>query len=154
MASFDYIKAQQSALTLIQKFGQKVTLAKVFSNYDPVSGVTTPTLITPSDAWVVSLPASSAKLDFDDQFAEDLRIGKTRLFYMAARGLVFKPESGVYMTYQGATWEIIGATPLNPAGTPLIYTVGARISNAAGGLVSQGDFNLDFNADFLNPETI
>lgn len=128
MPGFDYKKAQRTALDLINKFGQVVTLSKTNSIYDPVTGQVSFTAKDSTSATVVSLPASGANLQtFDDSFKEDLNKGKARLFYIAAKGLSFEPDAGQYFEFDGKIWELAGATPLNPAGTPVLYMVGVNL---------------------------
>lgn len=129
MSKFNYQNAQKTALRLIDRFGQSTKLVRVSSDYDPVSGVTSDTLNQITDATVVSLPASSGTVQgFDNEFKEDLKKGKIRFFYIAAKGLGFEPEGGDLIVFEGELWDIGGGTPLNPAGTPVLFTVGCRSS--------------------------
>lgn len=126
--AFDYIKAQNTAVRLISKFGATMPLMRMSSDYDPVTGVNSNELMQISEATVVSLPASSGAVKFDNRFLEDLKQGRIRFFYVAALGLDFAPEAGDHFYFEGKTWDIAGATPLNPAGVPVIYTIGGRES--------------------------
>ena len=130
MANFDYKKAQKTALNLIKKFGREVTLARVTSTNDPVTGVVTVTDTQTTLATVVSLPASGNTVQaFDNKFKELLKQGKIRFFYAAAKGLAFEPDAGDYFEFDGKVWELAGSTPLNPAGLPVLYTLGVGGSN-------------------------
>ena len=130
MANFDYIAAQKTALRLIAKFGHATSLARVTGeSYDPVTGAASGGSNTVTDATVVSLPASGETVQaFDNRFKEDLKRGKIRFFYIAAKDLGFEPQPGDVLLFEGSTWDLAGSTPLNPAGTPLYYTVGVRAS--------------------------
>lgn len=130
MAKFDYIRAQNTALGLIDKFGQKLKIVRVDnSEYDPISGaVSNPTLYQ-TDSTVVTLPAGSGNSSFDNRFKEELKAGKIRFFYVAAKGLSFAPKQGDHLLFENGVWDIAGTTPLNPAGTPVLYTLGCRVGN-------------------------
>ncbi len=129
MATFNYIGAQNTALGLIQKFGQSITIYRTSSDYDPVTGEVTNSIYSSTPADVVTLPASKGTITgFDNKFVEDLIRGKGRFFYVAATGLTFDPEPGDILAFEGKTWDIAGTTPLNPAGTPVYFTIGCKSS--------------------------
>ena len=129
MAGFNYHNAQRTALRLIDQFGQSVKMVRAASGYDPVSGANQNTTFKTTDATVVSLPTTNGlSLSGDNQFKEDLKKGKIRAFYVAAAGLGFEPEPGDLLLFEGGVWDIAGGTPLNPAGIPVLYTVGCRSS--------------------------
>lgn len=129
MAKFNYQNAQNTALRLIDQFGQSTKLVRVSGDYDPVSGQPSGETLAVSDATVVSLPASAGTVQAsDNRFREDLKKGKIRFFYIAAAGLEFEPEGGDLLLFERGVWDIAGATPLNPAGIPILFTVGCRSS--------------------------
>lgn len=129
MANFDYIDAQKTALELINEFGQLTKMIRLSSDYDPVTGSNDNVTSQITDAVVVSLPASGGTVQaFDNKFKEDLKKGKIRFFYVAAKGLTFQPEGGDLILFEDALWDIGGGTPLNPGGTPVLFTVGCRSS--------------------------
>jgi len=129
MARFDYLKAQSTALRLIDKFGQSTSIVRVSSDYDPATGEQSVETLETTPATIVSLPASGGLgLAGDNQFAEDLKAGKIRFFYLAAAGLTFTPLPGDILLFESYMWDIAGTTPLNPAGTPVIFTLGCRSS--------------------------
>lgn len=129
MGKFDYQKAQQTALRLIGQFGQSISIVRIFGEYDPVSGSNSNQTFIGSPATVVTLPmVNGLGLTGDDKFKEDLKKGKIRGFYIAAKGLLFEPQPGDLLVFENEIWDIGGGTPLNPAGTPVLYTVGCRSS--------------------------
>ena len=104
-------------------------IVRFLSDYDPVSGAVSNQIAQAQEATVVSLPSGSLTgINFDNRFKEDLKKGKIRFFYVAAKGLSFEPESGDTFIFEGSVWDIVGTTPLNPAGIPVIYTMAGRIS--------------------------
>lgn len=130
MSAFDYAKAQNTALALIGKFGQVTSFARItVGTYDPVTGDPTDLSVQMDSVTVVSLPASGGTVQaFDNRFTEDLRKGKVRFFYVAAKGMTLEPQPGDLLYFEGALWELAGATPLNPAGTPVLFTFGCKPS--------------------------
>ena len=116
-------------MRLIDQFGQKTKLVRVSGDYDPVTGKNSNSTLHVTDATVVTLPTFSGRVQpFDNGFKEDLKKGKVRFFYVAAKGLEFEPEGGDLILFEGGVWDIGGGTPLNPAGVPVLYTVGCRSS--------------------------
>lgn len=129
MATFNYKASQKTALRLIKKFGSVTSIGRTSGNYDPVDGTTTGDAITKQDATVVTIPASqSLTRGFDNKFIEELKKSKGRFFLVAAKGLTFDPESGDILLFENSVYDIMGSTPLNPAGTPVMHTLGARLS--------------------------
>jgi hypothetical protein len=125
MAKFDYIKAQNSALNLINKFGTSTKIARVSSSYDPVEGVESSVASEVTDAEVVALPGGSSITSFDERYQAELVKGKARFFYIAQLGLTFPPETGDVVKWEGRTYDVIGSNPLNPSeATPVMYNVG------------------------------
>tara|TARA_R110000803_G_scaffold19510_9_gene51002 strand:+ start:88 stop:570 length:483 start_codon:yes stop_codon:yes gene_type:complete len=129
MGKFDYQNAAKTALRLIDQFGQSIQIVRVSGDYDPVTGTATNETLQVTTAVVVSLPASGGTVQaFDNKFKEDLKKGKIRFFYIAAKGLGFEPEAGDLLLFEGGVWDIGGGTPLNPAGVPVLFAVGCRSS--------------------------
>ena len=82
-----------------------------------------------SPAAMISLPASKGTIQaFDNRFSEDLVKGKIRFFMVAAKGITFELESGHYLIAQGVVYEVLGATPLKPSDTTILYNVGCMPS--------------------------
>ena len=130
MPTFDYISAQNDAKELIEEFGVETVLGKIASDYDPVSEIDTAQTVLKSDGLIVALPGNSLTgiTSFDNQFREELKKGKVRLFYMSAKDLSFAPDAGYVLTFENRVWDILGVTPFNPAGTPIFYAIGADLS--------------------------
>lgn len=130
MSKFDYIKAQTTALRLIDKFGQRTPIVRILSDYDPVSGAPSNGNYYLTNTTVVSLPASGQSAEkFDNRFREDLKQGKIRFFYLAAKGAGFEPKPGDKIFFEGDSWEIGGSTPLNPGGKRVLSTIGCRLGD-------------------------
>ena len=130
MAKFNYRNAQSTAQRLINNFGLDVTFSRVSSSYDAVTGVDIVDSVQSTTATAVSLPASSVtSLAFDDKFKEELTKGKLRFFLIAAKGLTLTPQAGDLLEFEGKVWEFDGVNSLNPAGTPVMYGIGAKVGN-------------------------
>ena len=130
MGKFNYTAAETTAARLIDKFGETVNLLRYDATYDPVTGQTSSEVSQITEATLVSLPASNGTVEpFDNQMKEAFIQGKLRFFIVAAKNLSFLPLPGDYISFESALWEIIGSTPLNPAGTALIFRVGAQLGN-------------------------
>jgi len=126
VANFDYIKAQQTAFRLIDKFGQQTPIVRVFSDYNEVEGTRTITGYFLTVGTVVALPGRSGVEKFDNYNREDLKQGKLRFFYVAAKNLEFEPVANDFFFFEGCVWDMQGATPLNPAGTRIMFTAGCK----------------------------
>lgn len=125
MAKFNYKSSQDTALRLINQFGVTLPLLRFAKSFNPVTGADTITSITLVNSTCVNLPATNGTIQaFDNKTVEELKKGKNRFFYMAAKGLPIQPDSDDYLIYEGKFWRIAGTTPLNPAGIPILYNVG------------------------------
>ena len=128
--AFDYTEIQNVASDLIKDFGTAAPLSRVTSDYDPVDGARTITAVQTDTTNLVNLPASnSLAQQFENRIIEEYKKGKIRFFYVAAKGMTFEPESGDLLFYESKVWELDGATPLNPAGTPIYYIIAVKTSN-------------------------
>jgi hypothetical protein len=131
MSTFDYAKSAITALTLITKFGQTVTVNRVAGTYTAATGAIGSSSSSSYTPVVVTVPASGGTVQaFDDRLKEAYITGKLRFFIMAAKDLAVVPQSGDRIEFEGTEWEIEGATPLNPAGTPVIYNIGCKEGGA------------------------
>lgn len=130
MATFNYKASQDTAQRLIKQFGFTAIFARVFSTYDEVEGERTITDVQTDTPAVVNLPASiSLAQNFENRVIEEFKKGKIRFFYAEAKSMTFEPESGDLLFFDSKVWEVAGATPLNPAGTPIYHTLAVRASN-------------------------
>lgn len=127
--AFDYTKAAATALRLIQNFGFVGEIRAYNGTFDGVAG-TVSNDYSKTAATMVSAPSGSGLKDFDDQFRDNLAVGKARVFLVAASGLTFNPEPGNCILHEGQLWEIGsgpgqgGVMPLNPAGTSVLFICG------------------------------
>lgn len=126
MSAF-YDRMAQTALTLIRDKGQTLTMRReAATGSDMVAGTVTTGAPNSGPVEAVVLPASKGTVEaFDNRVQSDSRVlMRLRFVVMAAKGAPFAPEPGDILEYEGADWQILGATPVSPAGTPLIYRMG------------------------------
>jgi len=121
-----YAESATAALTLLEEFGKSLTLSRDGGGtFDPVTGRYTaedPDSTEPVTGVILPL----TKID-DNQYLEQLIQGKLRRIILAAEGMTLEPQAGDKVTDGSTTMEVIGSTPLNPAGTPLIHELNARV---------------------------
>ncbi|MEH6483029.1 MULTISPECIES: hypothetical protein [Pseudomonas] len=123
-----YVRMQATALRLIAKYGRIVPFSRnVDGEYDPGTGGVGETT-EPEDATVVVLPASGGTVQaFDIKFDNGTLIETNiRALIIAAKDLAWMPVPGDKATFDGETWTFIGCTPVNPAGTPIVYKASVR----------------------------
>lgn len=127
MASELYDELAQVALELITEFGRDdlVMSRKVAATYDPVEDVEVPGAALTQNLRCLVLPASKGTIEaFDNRIEKGTLIESNLLqLKIAAKGTTFVPRSGDSVVIESETWTALGATPVNPAGVPLVYTV-------------------------------
>lgn len=124
--AFNYARAADTAARLLAQFGQAVTLTRtVAGGYDPATGVTSPDVTQTQVATAVMLEASQGVVQsFDVRFESGTLIeSNLRSVIIAAEGLAWAPKPADKLVVAGETWTVIGMTPTNPAGVPVIYRV-------------------------------
>ena len=125
-----YDEMADLALEMIREFGQEIVVIREgpFAQ-DPISG----TVINEEEQRMVLqaivLPVSNSTQSFDNRtMGQDSLIDeKLRFVKAAAKGATFEPRSGDVVEMQGKRWRILGATPVAPAGIPLIYNFGVQL---------------------------
>jgi hypothetical protein len=127
MSAF-YDRMQATALRLLTKFGREVQFSRTIAGeYDPEQGEAGGT-VEQEPAIVVVQPASAGTIEaFDIKFeAGGLIEANIRALVIAAKDLAWMPTAGDKATFDGFDWTFIGCTPINPAGTPLVYKASVR----------------------------
>jgi hypothetical protein len=88
-----------------------------------------------STANAIVLPASKGTIEAFDNRREALSLAGKRLRYLkiAAKRMTFEPmpgdevcfdETSDDVSFDPVRWQVLGCTPVNPNGTPLVYGVG------------------------------
>jgi hypothetical protein len=137
MASI-YDAPAATALKLIKAKGLQLTISKRGGDavFDPVTGgFTTAGADVTGTLDCVVLPYSGSTIraladgsvTADNNYLQDFTEGRLRKLLAAASSAPFEPKAGhVVSGFESSVWEVIGCTPLNPAGTPIIYTMAIR----------------------------
>lgn len=122
----DYAGLASTALRLIEANGRSITVKRTSGTHVPATGGYTPTATTSGTLKAVVLPASKGTIEaFDNRVVDGTLIDeKLRYVLAAAKGAPFEPKSNDLLEFDSLTWRILGCTPLNPAGTPLVYKIG------------------------------
>ncbi|MDU4249007.1 hypothetical protein [Pseudomonas sp.] len=123
-----YDEMADMALEMLAEFGRVIQLSRVVGgDYDPDTGTSGGSTET-QDATVVILPASNGTVQaFDIRFENGTLIEQNlRALTIAAKDLAWVPIAGDKATFDGSDWTFIGCTPVNPAGTPVVYKAAVK----------------------------
>lgn len=138
MAAFDYIESQQDADELLKEFGRGITISRAMAGTsDPATPWIPgePTIAVYTVAAVV-LPASKGTIEAFDNRLENGTLIDERLRYVLMSPLMtrtsvagpatIEPQSLDVLTFDGHDWTVLGCTPLNPAGVPVLFPMGVK----------------------------
>lgn len=123
-----YDEMADMALEMLTEFGRVIQLSRVVGgDYDPDTGTSGGTTEA-QDATVVILPASNGTVQaFDIRFENGTLIEQNlRALTISAKDLSWVPIAGDKATFDGSDWTFIGCTPVNPAGTPVVYKAAVK----------------------------
>lgn len=117
--SFNYHRAQATALRLINKFGRDGSIVRDMpgsgSEWDPGEPVPTPFACT------------LAMLGFDNKDIDGTLIkASDKKVYIAAKGLAIIPTTTDKLMIGGVSHTVVRVMPLNPAGINVYFEVQAR----------------------------
>lgn len=124
-----YDRMATTALRLIEKFGQPITLRdETPGGYDPATGMTTGPVVLEQTVQAVVLPASKGTVEaFDNRFIDGTLIeSNLRALKIAAKDMEWAPKPGTLAIFQGETWTLLGVTSSAPAGIDLVYSATVR----------------------------
>lgn len=124
MSAFDYADAQATALELIREAGQSIQLARFIRAADPITGGVTISSVAVGNIDAAVLPLGTGDIQkLDTRLTEAMVEGKLRKLLVAASSAPFEPAPLDNLYFDESYWIVRGNTPLNPAGTPVIYTI-------------------------------
>lgn len=114
------------ASDLIGQFGREMTFTRTPKTANGAIGSATSGTATTTKGKVVVLPASKGTIEAFDNRTEDGSLAGQELRYLkiAALGMSFVPRKLDTVYFDSATWQVLGCTPVNPAGTPIVYGAG------------------------------
>ncbi len=130
-----YSELQVLAEELLAEFGRDIVFTRLEKS--GVVDVLESTVAEPVEATqtlkVAILPASGGTLEaFDVRFMSNIQDStNVRFGICAARqsngnAVLFEPAPGDKAFFEGRSWDVMGNTPLNVDGTPVIFSVGFR----------------------------
>lgn len=136
---FDYDEAAADADELMQEFGRSIVLKRAlpgsteppYSKFNPGPPVWAMYLVT-----AAALPASKGTIEAFDNRLEGGSLIDERLRYVLMSTVMkrtseegpaaIEPRSTDVLVFDGSDWTVLGCTPLNPAGKPVLYPMGVR----------------------------
>jgi len=122
-----YERIARNADKQLAKAGQSITIARYAPSRNSSTGVVTKGAATASGtANAVEIPVTQALMGtFASQCAPGTLVSKTVRALKVSALLGFLPQSRDEVTLaDGTVWPVVGVTPVNPAGVPIVYTVG------------------------------
>lgn len=137
MATFNYAKSVATAQRLLAKFGRSITISRDISDANPgkpwVPGETCTAVYS---ATAAVLPASKGTVEAFDNRLDGGTLIDERLRYVLMSPVMtrtsalgpdsIEPQSLDVLTFDGHAWTVLGCTPLNPAGTPVLFPMGVK----------------------------
>jgi hypothetical protein len=124
-----YGDLQKVTYDSIKPFGRFLVFTRpVVASVSVTGGTVTPGTALTTTGCSIVLPASKGTVEaFDNRLAEKEVAGRElRYLKVAAFGMTFIPKSLDKVTFDGKTWLVLGCTPINPAGVPLVYGIGVE----------------------------
>ncbi|MBB3234436.1 hypothetical protein [Phyllobacterium endophyticum] len=117
--SFNYARAQTTALRLLEKFGQFGEIWRDVPGSGPVWD--------PGETTIQKTPCTLAVLRFDNRDIDGSLIkASDKKVYIAAKGLAIVPVTTDKLMIGGLSHSLVRVWPLNPAGTNVYFEVQAR----------------------------
>jgi hypothetical protein len=117
--SFNYFRAQETALRLLDKFGAAGEIWRDVPGGGPV--------YDPGEPTIQKTPCRLAVLKFDNKDIDGTLIKATdKKVYIAAKVLAIVPATTDKLMIGGLSHTIVRVMPLNPAGIDVYFEVQAR----------------------------
>lgn len=130
---FNYSPLAKITKDLLTDFGK--TTPGVLNRYTYATapnGDVTPTLAQQATglAFIV-LPASKGSVEAFDNRRDELLMAKKILRFVKVAALgCFEPLAMDELVFDSKKWEVLGCTPVNPSGEPLVYGIGCLLKGA------------------------
>ena len=115
---FNYARTAKTADRLLKRFGATTLIKKTTNTYDPTTGTASGTSI--------QFSVTAAVFDYEQKFIDGtlIREGDKQAYVSAL--VLSVPSVGDVMEWLGKDCAIVFVTPLNPAGTNVLYTLRIR----------------------------
>lgn len=126
MSAF-YDEMQAVALELLAEFGRDITIKRYTFAKDLTLGASVKTLSAQQTLKGAVLPASGGTVEaFDIRFFDNATLANKNLRFVifSAKDSTFVPGPMDEATFDGVDWKMLGCTPLNVEGTPILFNVG------------------------------
>jgi hypothetical protein len=123
----NYVQLAINVDRQLSKAGQLVTVKRYAPSRNSSTGaVTKGTASLTSTAYAVEIPVTAALADkFASMCEPGTLTSKTVRAFKISPLLTFQPAARDEVTLaDGTIWPVVGCTPVQPNGTPLVYTVG------------------------------
>jgi hypothetical protein len=119
MAKFDYARSKETAVRLIDKFGQAAVLRVKTSTPDPDRW-------KPPTATTTDYPCTVAVLQFSKREIDGtlIQVGDRRVYI--APDVAVQPATNHSLIVEGEEHQIINVDVMSPAGIPVYYDVQIR----------------------------
>lgn len=127
--AFDYAAVREEAKAILDEFGGQMTVRRFADTSNAVAGTVSRVVSQEQTLTAVILPASQGTLEaFDVRFMSDLLDSTdVRFTIMSASGAAFTPAPKDEVEFwEDGKWQVMGCTPLNVNGTPVIFSVGLK----------------------------
>ena len=116
-ARFDYADAQNTAIELIEEFGQTGAIRRSVSNGDVFNPILTDT----------DYPCTLVVLDYNKRDVDGTLIRQTdQMAYVSTAGLAVTPEVTDRLVVGSDVLTIVNVKPLAPAGTVVFHELQVR----------------------------
>ena len=123
----DYARIAANAAVSIKNAGAVIPVYRENRTFDPATSKNTEAAPTTGEIIGVVLPAGrNPFVRTDEQYREELLRGSIRMILAAEVGATLNVQQGDFATFDGADWEILGVTPLSPAGVNIINKIAVR----------------------------
>jgi hypothetical protein len=130
-----YEEMAQTAKELLAEFGFDGDTAQglphrrtVNGKFDKVAGGYTSFQTEEQTLTAIQVPMNQTLADQLDikHDGQTLKVTEVVMLKVAAHGLKFAPEPGQIVELDGKEMPIVSCTPVNPAGTPILYTIALK----------------------------
>lgn len=132
---FDYLEAQRDAQELLEEFGREIIITRNLPGTGPPHNPGAP-IPASWRAFAAVLPASKGTIEaFDNRLEGGTLIDEKLRYVLMSPKLIrtsatgpdtIEPQSLDVLTFDGHDWTVLGCTPLNPAGVPVLFPMGVK----------------------------